>query len=159
VVRILKDLDEAVESRHVLVVEDVMDRVMTLRLSYLLENLRLAPRGLRPGLHAAFQARPAGDRRAGGLPGLYRGRGVRGRLRAGLQRQVPSLPYIGVLKPRFTAAAKRSAAPPLLCRSLVVCLRGLRGIMERFPLNFPRLVRASPASLTSGFHFFLMRSA
>jgi len=40
VVRILKDLDEPVESRHVLVVEDVMNPRMSLRLAYLLENLR-----------------------------------------------------------------------------------------------------------------------
>ena len=40
VVRILKDLDESVESKHVLVVEDIVDTGLTLRLSYLLENLR-----------------------------------------------------------------------------------------------------------------------
>lgn len=38
VVRILKDLDESVESRHVLVVEDIVDTGLTLH--YLLENLR-----------------------------------------------------------------------------------------------------------------------
>jgi len=38
VVRILKDLEEAVESRHVLLVEDVVDSGLTL--NYLLENLR-----------------------------------------------------------------------------------------------------------------------
>jgi len=40
VVRILKDLDESVESKHVLVIEDIVDTGLTLRLSYLLENLR-----------------------------------------------------------------------------------------------------------------------
>ena len=40
VVRILKDLDESVESKHILVVEDIVDTGLTLRLSYLLENLR-----------------------------------------------------------------------------------------------------------------------
>jgi hypoxanthine phosphoribosyltransferase len=40
VVRILKDLDEAVESRHVLVVEDVTTEQISRRLAYLLENLR-----------------------------------------------------------------------------------------------------------------------
>ena len=40
VVRILKDLDEAVESRHVLVVEDVINPRMSLRLSYLVDNLK-----------------------------------------------------------------------------------------------------------------------
>jgi hypoxanthine phosphoribosyltransferase len=38
VVRILKDLDDSIESRHVLVVEDIVDTGLTL--SYLLENLR-----------------------------------------------------------------------------------------------------------------------
>ena len=38
VVRILKDLDESIESRHVLVVEDIIDTGLTLH--YLLENLR-----------------------------------------------------------------------------------------------------------------------
>jgi len=40
VVRILKDLEDSVESRHVLVVEDIVDTGQTLRVSYLLENLR-----------------------------------------------------------------------------------------------------------------------
>jgi hypoxanthine phosphoribosyltransferase len=38
VVRILKDLDDSIESRHVLVVEDIVDTGLTL--NYLLENLR-----------------------------------------------------------------------------------------------------------------------
>ena len=38
VVRILKDLEEAVESRHVLLVEDVVDTGLTLQ--YLMDNLR-----------------------------------------------------------------------------------------------------------------------
>jgi hypoxanthine phosphoribosyltransferase len=40
VVRILKDLDEAVEGRHVLVVEDVLNPAMSRRLAYLLDLLR-----------------------------------------------------------------------------------------------------------------------
>ncbi|WP_346353655.1 hypoxanthine phosphoribosyltransferase [Azotosporobacter soli] len=38
VVRILKDLDESIEGRHVLVVEDIIDSGLTL--NYLLDNLR-----------------------------------------------------------------------------------------------------------------------
>jgi len=38
VVRILKDLDQSVESRHVLIVEDIIDTGLTL--NYLVENLR-----------------------------------------------------------------------------------------------------------------------
>jgi hypoxanthine phosphoribosyltransferase len=38
VVRILKDLDDSIESKHVLIVEDIVDTGLTL--NYLLENLR-----------------------------------------------------------------------------------------------------------------------
>ena len=38
-VRILKDLDAAVTGKHVLIVEDILDTGMTLRFSYLMENL------------------------------------------------------------------------------------------------------------------------
>ncbi len=40
VVRLLKDLDSSIESKHVLVVEDIVDTGWTLRLSYIVENLR-----------------------------------------------------------------------------------------------------------------------
>jgi hypoxanthine phosphoribosyltransferase len=40
VVRLLKDLDESIESKHVLVVEDIVDTGWTLRLSYICENLK-----------------------------------------------------------------------------------------------------------------------
>ena len=39
IVRILKDLDESVEGRHVLIVEDIIDTGLTLKLSYLKDNL------------------------------------------------------------------------------------------------------------------------
>jgi hypoxanthine phosphoribosyltransferase len=38
VVRILKDLDDSIESRHVLIIEDIVDTGLTL--NYLLENVR-----------------------------------------------------------------------------------------------------------------------
>ena len=38
-VRILKDLDAAVLGKHVIIVEDILDTGMTLRFSYLIENL------------------------------------------------------------------------------------------------------------------------
>ena len=40
VVRLMKDLDESIESKHVLVVEDIIDTGWTLRMSYIVENLR-----------------------------------------------------------------------------------------------------------------------
>lgn len=46
VVKVIKDLDEAIEGKHVLVVEDIVDSGRTL--SYLLENLKSRkPRSLR----------------------------------------------------------------------------------------------------------------
>ena len=38
VVRVMKDLDESIESRHVIIVEDIIDTGLTL--NYLLENIR-----------------------------------------------------------------------------------------------------------------------
>jgi len=40
VVRLLKDLDASIESKHVLVVEDIVDTGWTLRISYIVDNLR-----------------------------------------------------------------------------------------------------------------------
>jgi hypoxanthine phosphoribosyltransferase len=39
-VRVLKDLDASVAGKHVIVVEDILDTGLTLRFSYLIENLR-----------------------------------------------------------------------------------------------------------------------
>jgi len=39
VVRILKDLDESVENKYVLIVEDIVDTGLTLKLSYLKDNM------------------------------------------------------------------------------------------------------------------------
>lgn len=39
-VRIVKDLEESVEGKHVLIVEDIIDTGLTLKLSYLVDNLR-----------------------------------------------------------------------------------------------------------------------
>lgn len=39
-VRILKDLDAAVAGKHVVIVEDILDTGLTLRFSYLIENLK-----------------------------------------------------------------------------------------------------------------------
>jgi hypoxanthine phosphoribosyltransferase len=101
VVRILKDLDEAIESRHVLVVEDVMDRVMTLRLSYLLENLRSRrAASVRVCTLLSKPVRQATDARPD-----YQGFTVDEEFVVGYgldyNGKYRSLPYIGVLKPEI----------------------------------------------------------
>ena len=44
VVRVMKDLDESIESRHVVIVEDIIDTGLTL--NYLLDNIRTPQRRL-----------------------------------------------------------------------------------------------------------------
>jgi hypoxanthine phosphoribosyltransferase len=101
VVRILKDLDESVESKHVLVVEDIVDTGLTLRLSYLLENLR-ARRAASVKICTLLD-KPS--RRRVEVPVDYVGFNVEDRFvvgygldHAGMYR---NLRYIGVLKPEI----------------------------------------------------------
>lgn len=99
VVRILKDLDESVESKHVLVVEDIVDTGLTLRLSYLLENLR----SRRAASVKVCTLLDKPSRRRVDVPVDYRGFTVEDRFVVGYgmdyQGKYRSLPYIGVLKP------------------------------------------------------------
>ncbi|HEX5323123.1 MAG TPA: hypoxanthine phosphoribosyltransferase [Capsulimonadaceae bacterium] len=99
VVRILKDLDESVESKHVLVVEDIVDTGLTLRLSYLLENLR----SRRAASVKVCTLLDKPSRRRVDVPVDYRGFTVEDRFVVGYgmdyQDRYRSLPYIGLLKP------------------------------------------------------------
>lgn len=99
VVRILKDLDESVESKHVLVVEDIVDTGLTLRLSYLLENLR----SRRAASVKVCTLLDKPSRRRVDVPVDYRGFTVEDRFVVGYgmdyQGKYRSLPYIGLLKP------------------------------------------------------------
>lgn len=101
VVRILKDLDEPVESRHVLVVEDVMDPRMSLRLSYLLDNLR--SRRAASVRVCTLLDKPSRRQTAGSAGPDYRGFAVEEEYVVGYGLdylgRYRSLPYIGVLKP------------------------------------------------------------
>jgi len=99
VVRILKDLDESVESKHVLVIEDIVDTGLTLRLSYLLENLR--SRRAASVKICTLLDKPA--RRRVEVPVDYCGFTIEDQFvvgygldYAGMYR---NLPYVGVLKP------------------------------------------------------------
>jgi len=99
VVRILKDLDESAESKHVLVVEDIVDTGLTLRLSYLLENLR--SRRAASVKVCTLLDKPA--RRRVDVPVDYFGFKVEDQFVVGYgmdyQGKYRSLPYIGILKP------------------------------------------------------------
>ncbi|MEO7718680.1 MAG: hypoxanthine phosphoribosyltransferase [Capsulimonas sp.] len=101
VVRILKDLDESVESKHVLVVEDIVDTGLTLRLSYLLENLR--SRRAASVKVCTLLDKPV--RRRVDVPVDYFGFKVEDQFVVGYgldyQGKYRSLPYIGVLKPEI----------------------------------------------------------
>ncbi len=101
VVRILKDLDEGVESKHVLVVEDIIDTGLTLRLSYLLENLR--SRRAASVKICTLLDKPS--RRRVEVPIDYRGFTVEDQFVVGYgldyAGKYRSLPYIGLLKPEI----------------------------------------------------------
>jgi hypoxanthine phosphoribosyltransferase len=98
VVRILKDLDESVESKHVLVVEDIVDTGLTLRLSYLLENLR----SRRAASVKVCTLLDKPSRRRVDVPVDYRGFEVEDQFVVGYgmdyQGRYRNLPYIGLLK-------------------------------------------------------------
>lgn len=99
VVRIIKDLDESVVSKHVLVVEDIVDTGWTLRLSYLLENLR--SRKAASVRVATLLDKPS--RRQMGIQLDYNGFVVEDKYVVGYgldyDGEYRSLPFIGVLKP------------------------------------------------------------
>jgi hypoxanthine phosphoribosyltransferase len=101
VVRILKDLDESVESKHVLVVEDIVDTGLTLRLSYILENLR--SRRAASVKVCTLLDKPA--RRRVDVPVDYFGFKVENQFVVGYgldyQGKYRSLPYVGILKPEI----------------------------------------------------------
>jgi hypoxanthine phosphoribosyltransferase len=101
VVRILKDLDESVESKHVLIVEDIVDTGLTLRLSYLLENLR--SRRAASVKVCTLLDKPV--RRRVDVPVDYCGFKVEDQFVVGYgmdyQGKYRSLPYIGRLKPEI----------------------------------------------------------
>lgn len=101
VVRILKDLDEPIESRHVLVVEDIMNPRMSLRLAYLLDNLR--SRRAASVRICTLLDKPSRRQVMGGVEPDYTGFQVEEEYVVGYGLdyggKYRSLPYIGVLKP------------------------------------------------------------
>jgi hypoxanthine phosphoribosyltransferase len=104
VVRINKDLDEPVESRHVLVIEDVINPRMSLRLSYLMDNLR--SRRAASVRVCTLLDKPSRRRQvAGGVEPDYLGFVMDEEYVVGYGLdyggKYRSLPYIGVLKPEI----------------------------------------------------------
>jgi hypoxanthine phosphoribosyltransferase len=99
VVRILKDLDDSIESRHVLVVEDIVDTGLTL--NYLLENLR--HRNAASVKVCALLDKPA--RRRVPVRVDYIGFEVPNAFVVGYgldyAQQYRGLPFIGILKPEI----------------------------------------------------------
>lgn len=97
VVRILKDLDEEVEGKHLLIVEDIIDTGLTLK--YLLENLRSRkPASLRI---CTLLNKPS--RRKAEVPVDYNGFDIPDYFVVGYgldyAGKYRNLPFIGVLKP------------------------------------------------------------
>jgi hypoxanthine phosphoribosyltransferase len=97
VVRILKDLDQEITGRHVLVVEDVVDTGLTL--GYLLRTLQAR----RPVSLRVCTLLDRSVRRIVELPMAFRGFDIPDRFVVGYgldyQERYRNLPFVGVLKP------------------------------------------------------------
>lgn len=97
VVRILKDLDEEVEGKHVLIVEDIIDSGLTLK--YLYENLKSRkPASIKV---CALLSKPS--RRKVNVPVDYTGFTIPDYFAVGYgldyAEKYRNLPFVGVLKP------------------------------------------------------------
>jgi len=101
VVRILKDLDEDVEGKHLLIVEDIIDSGLTL--NYLVENLR----SRRPASVKICTLLNKPERRKVDVPVEYNGFTIPDYFVVGYgldyAEKYRNLPYIGVLKPEAYA--------------------------------------------------------
>ncbi|WP_370745014.1 hypoxanthine phosphoribosyltransferase [Lucifera butyrica] len=97
VVRILKDLDETVEGRHVLIVEDIIDSGLTL--NYLLENIR----SRKPASVKICTLLNKPDRRKVPVEIAYNGFTIPDYFVVGygldFAEKYRNLPFVGILKP------------------------------------------------------------
>jgi hypoxanthine phosphoribosyltransferase len=97
VVRILKDLEQDITGRHVLVIEDIVDTGLTL--GYLLRTLRARE----PASVRVCTLLDRSVRRIVDLPMDFRGFDIPDRFVVGYgldyQQRYRNLPFIGVLKP------------------------------------------------------------
>jgi len=107
VVRILKDLDEAVEGKHVLIVEDIIDSGLTL--NYLLENLKSRnPRSIKI---CTLLNKP--ERRKSNVPVDYNGFIIPDHFVVGYgldyAGKYRNLPFIGILKKKLANDCEKCA--------------------------------------------------
>lgn len=104
VVRILKDLDDSIEGKHVLIVEDIIDSGLTLQ--YLMRNLR--SRGPASLEVCSLLTKPS--RREVEVPVRYTGFELPDRYAVGygldLAQRYRNLPYVAALTEAAIAAAK-----------------------------------------------------
>jgi hypoxanthine phosphoribosyltransferase len=104
VVRILKDLDQDITGRHVLVVEDIVDTGLTL--GYLLRVLQAR----QPASLRVCTLLDRSVRRIVDLPMAFRGFDIPDRFVVGYgldyQQRYRNLPFIGVLKPEIVEARR-----------------------------------------------------
>ncbi len=105
VVRILKDLDQDITGRHVLVVEDIVDTGLTL--GYLLRVLQAR----RPASLRVCTLLDRSVRRIVDLPMAFRGFDIPDRFVVGYgldyHQRYRNLPFIGVLKPEILESPSR----------------------------------------------------
>ena len=98
VVRILKDLDESVEDRDLLIVEDIVDTGLTLK--YLMDNI--FSRGPRSVKICSFLDKP--ERRKVAITPDYKGYSIPDEFVVGYgldyAEKYRNLPYVGVLDPK-----------------------------------------------------------
>ena len=103
VVRILKDLDESIEGRNVLVVEDIIDSGLTL--SYLMRNLRAR----KPASLEVVTLLTKPERREIDVPVRYVGFEIPNKFVVGygldFAERYRNLPYVGVLSEHLIPAA------------------------------------------------------
>lgn len=96
-VKIVKDFDESIDGRHIIVVEDILDSGRTL--SYLMKNMKA--RGAASISLCTFLDKP--DRRVVPVEVAYKGFTVPDAFIVGYgldyDQQYRNLPYVGVLKP------------------------------------------------------------
>ncbi|MDD4600865.1 MAG: hypoxanthine phosphoribosyltransferase, partial [Negativicutes bacterium] len=97
IVRILKDLDEEVQGKHVLIVEDIVDSGLTLK--YLLENLKTR----KPASMKICTLLSKPERRKANIDISYNGFIVPDEFVVGYgldyAEKYRNLPFIGILKP------------------------------------------------------------